>query len=146
MLHLHRASSALPAAGAFDASPAFVPITKVTTTDQIGIVLNYTADPGATSGYPGFRVAWEFPVDANSTSATVYETVDLATVTPDAQDGPVRQLRYRAECEDLTDASDEWTIRTIFVREGARAIRIEAAEVGDTVNPGTLAVYFSRSI
>lgn len=145
MLHLHRAASALPAAGAYDDGPAFVSLTKITDGDVVGVVLNYTVDPGATNGYPAFKVVWEMPVDSNGTVAEVYQTVDLSTVTPDAQDGPVRQLVMRAECEDLADAEDGWTGRTVDVLPGARSVRIEAAEFGDTSNPGTLAVYFSRS-
>lgn len=148
MLVLHRASAALPAAGAFDDTPSFTPIKKATADSPAGtlsITLNYTADVGATNGYPGFYIAWEVELP-NGDTKTIYDTVDIATVTPDNADGPVRQLRARVECESLMDGSDAWDGRVVDVYPGAIGVRIEAAEVGDTANPGTLAIYLGRGV
>lgn len=143
---LHRAFSALPASGAYDTSSEAFRIDRGS--PRLAIVLKYTADPGATNGRPCFRLRWSLALpDSNGdvTLTSAYETVRLAATTPDNVDAPVTELRARFECDGLTDGDAAVDVRTVDIPPGAGLVTVEPAELGDTSNPGQLAVWLGRA-
>lgn len=152
----HYAFDVLPAAGAFDSSGSFTPIytgnaaaslggrIDLSSGGRLAVTVEYTADAGATNGYPGFYVAWQKRLD-DSTTATSYDQTPLGTVTPDANDAPILCYRTRIECNGLTDASAGYADFVFSVPPGAIGVRIEPAEIGDTANPGTFGAWLGRA-
>lgn len=128
---VHRASAALPAAGAYT-SQAY-------TTIPAGIVnvafwISYTR--GAAGGYPAFRVQWSDAVDAGARDMILDESSLVVSQPEGTLD------TYQETITGPTPQTDDPLvyIYSYSVPPLATGARLIAAEVGVVATPGTLAI------
>lgn len=126
---VHMASAALPAAGGYTANAAYaIP-------DGAQFVTLYcTYTRGAAGGYPKFRCDL-----GNGTETAVVQTLDPTITVAQPSGG---QLAYNSEIAGPKpqDANPLVFALEYAVRGGATTIALQAAEVGVTGTPGTLAI------
>lgn len=130
-----RSSAALAAAGAFDTSPTALDMSNM---GQIQFFLSYTR--GAAGGSFDYKI--ELSPDGTNWYQQSAADADNVTTAADTTVETQRKLWLYKN----TSASAEKFASPIF-SICSPWVRINVAEVGDTANPGTVAIqYFARGI
>jgi len=126
-----RASAALPAAGAYDATPTEIPTGG---RKRLLVDFQYDEDPGAANGRGKYQV-WLCITDG--TAVDQWGPISSGEQQPTVQGANTETWIQAAEYEfDPTAATNEG-IQRLYDITGAHKIRIPACESGDVANPGT---------
>lgn len=133
----HRASSALPDAGAYDTAPDMWELGP--NTEEITVALTYTA--GGAGGYPGLKLFW-----AVAGVTAMVDTVANNTLAVSAPNATVSEYNALLDCQSLLNGSGAKSLRVLKVPPGASHVQIQAREVGNTGAPGTLEVRLARRV
>ena len=133
---IHRASSALPGAGAYDTAPELWELGN--NTPEISVAMTYTA--GGLGGYPGIRAAWRI-----AEVSGMLDTVNDATITVAAPNATIDEYVAVIDCQSLLNGVAATTARVIKVPPGATHVQIQANEVGAAGTPGTLEIRLARN-
>jgi hypothetical protein len=129
----HIASAALPGSGNYTTTTYFdVPAEW----SALTFIVNYTAAIGSTNARPKVRIAWGDGV--TTVLQPIVETTIDASAAPVASRGQYT-LEQRYPTAISAGASVMFAV-PIDVLPGARKVRLDVAELGDTANPGTVAV------
>ena len=129
-----RAVAALPAAGAWDAAPLELQVSW-----GVNVTMYFTYTEGGAGG--AFR--WRIEVCPDEPAVTWYRSsiYEAGVVAPGGAD--VVSLVQREEFEYDTTvlaATESFVYGPVQISDGARYLRIPAAEVGNVGAPGTLAI------
>ena len=107
---------------------------------RLAILVTYTR--GAAGGYPKLRFVWTHTISGTAgTTVEARDTTNNGTAT--VSSGALQIDNYRTEvlCKGFSDlASIDSEVIPIEVPPGATHLKVEAAEVGNTGTPGTIAV------
>lgn len=135
---------ALAAAGAFS-NPAYQSIPPESR--RMSLIVSYTKGAAAASGNAVFRVQWRIAAGAPEGLVTdVYETVIDGTTVTKADPFLLNPEYAYSIAGPITTTSIAFRLLSVEVPIMATGVRVLAAELGDTVNPGTITIRAYTSV